>query len=224
MPGKGLEETRQLLLNTGQYGLWGRDHAVDLSGNVHDTHAIRTSDRGKAAPEIDLGNGAERNLDAITRSDAHRFQSDEALPLVFGIAQHHPYIVPAPLHALHFFSIERLAYLAAEIIDRKPERSGRWLDVELDFLLAGAIGIRNIEHAAVARQLAFQLPGRCRQLLDGSTAKLDFECFARRELVGIQRKLDRIRDRTDLLPPEVTDLERSELALRVWDQLERNLG
>ena len=60
------------------------------------------------------------------------------------------------MHALCFHTVKGAAYLARQIAKRQPQIAGFRQQVELDFLLAGAKRIGNVEDAVVARQLCAQ--------------------------------------------------------------------
>ena len=78
----------------------------------------------KPRPNLALATVGERHFAAIGRADAHRLEVAERAALLLGIAHHDADVVAAALDALRFFAEERLAHLAAEVLQREPERLG----------------------------------------------------------------------------------------------------
>ena len=107
------------------------------AGHVDGAVAVHAPDRREAATRLHHGDVAERHLAAVWGPDAHVLEVAERPPLVPRIADHNADVVPAALDPLRLLTVERLAHLPPEVLQRQAESLGSRLDAELHLLLAG---------------------------------------------------------------------------------------
>ena len=165
------------------------------------------------------GHVAEGHLHAVRGADAHVLQVSQRAPLRLRVADHHADVVAAALDALGLLAVERLADLAPQVGPGQAQRLGGGQDVELEFLLAPAERVRDVQYPGKGRERALEPGRRLAQLIHVGAAQADGQRVSQVEERGGENQLHRVRNRPRDLPPALRDIAGADRAVLGADQL-----
>ena len=125
-----------------------------------------------------------------------------------GVTHHDSHVIPVSQDPLRFLPEESLPDLSAQALESHSERLAFGSQGELDFRLAGPVGVHDVDHPGVFGQSGRDEFGNLANGVKILARELQVDRLAFADHVVFNGQFNRSRDLPNLLPPAIGDLSR----------------